>query len=83
LDNGPPYFVLALVGEWAQEGRQQVAVGAVQFEQVKTGDGCTPGGGSELIDHLIHVGASHGAWNLINGPPTAGQRLPAVARHVL
>ena len=57
--------VAALVGERADEGREQVAVRAVQFEPVEAGLGGAAGGGHEVGGELVHVGPGQGARRLV------------------
>ena len=52
-------LVGALVGERRDEGRQQVAVRAVQLEPVEAGLGGVAGGADEVVAHAVHVGARH------------------------
>mmetsp|Transcript_62125 Transcript_62125/g.171843 ORF Transcript_62125/g.171843 Transcript_62125/m.171843 type:complete len:730 (+) Transcript_62125:1758-3947(+) len=52
--------VAALVGEGRDEAGQQIAVGAVQFQQVEAGGRRAAGGRDEVLAHPVHVVAGHG-----------------------
>ncbi|SPC13098.1 conserved hypothetical protein [Cupriavidus oxalaticus] len=57
-------FVVARIGQRRDKARQQVAVGAVQLEPVKTRFGRAAGTGHEIVAHAVHVGARHLARGL-------------------
>ncbi|EPJ37289.1 hypothetical protein STAFG_5643 [Streptomyces afghaniensis 772] len=54
----------AVVGQWGEEAREQVTVGAVQFEQVEAGPGGAAGGGRELLADVGELGAGQLARSL-------------------
>ena len=58
-------FVGAPIGQRRDEGRQQIAVGAMDFEHAETGACRHFRGDDELVAHAIHIGAGHGASALI------------------
>ena len=52
-------FVGAPIGQRRDEGRQQIAVRAMEFEHVEAGALRHFGRRNELIAHAIHIGAIH------------------------
>ena len=74
--------VIAAVGERRDEGREQVAVGAVQLQHVEAGAIAHLGGAHELGLHDRHVGDRHLAWSLVLRRPRDRRRrqdLPVAA----
>ena len=61
----PPYSSRAIVGQRRDEGRQQIAVRAVQLEHVEAAALRHRGGRDELLAHHVHVGAVHRLRRLI------------------
>ena len=61
----PAVRVGALVGQRRQEARKQVAVRAVQLEQVEPAADGAAAAGNELLEHLVHLRAGHLARHLV------------------
>ena len=60
-------LVAAHVGQWRDEAAHQVAVGAVQLQEVKTAARRHPRRGDELLEDGVHVAAGHLSRHLADG----------------
>src|SRR5574343_1864771 len=65
---------MALVAQWADEAREQVAVRAMELQPVKASGGSALGGGHEVVLDAVHVGARHGVRYLAVAQVGLGRR---------
>lgn len=78
---GAAVFILSLVGDWGQEFVDEIAVGAVDFDDLKTGGKGTAGGGGESVYQGFDFGAGERVWDgvaIAEGDGAGGDDLPAV-----
>ena len=76
-------FILAQVSQGTNKSGQQIAVGTVQFQPIKTSCVCTQRGLHKCLQHLGHGFWRHGlrqwvVWTI--GLRTGGQQWPVVLR---
>ncbi len=74
-------FVLAEIGNWREEFVDEIAVGAVDFDDLETGGEGAAGGGGEGVNQGFDFGGGEGVGDgvaIAEGDGAGGHHLPAV-----